>query len=145
MSAVPAAVVVRMIVAAEGAIGPGPSIVVDSFGRLKLKWDRPNPIRIFEAMDAARVAAPDGYTNAELISVQLAEALQARGYDSLDGLLAMFDTAYPNAAPRGEGACMGCGASAGDPVHSVECPFHPDNLPANTPQKVGRGKRRKPQ
>lgn len=82
----------RMIGAGERIIGKSdPAIEIDSFGRLRLRYERPNVAEIYQAMDAARLSAPDGHSNAERIATVLAEALAARRLDSLDMLLTEYD------------------------------------------------------
>lgn len=100
MSTISASVAARMIAAGTIVVGPGPTIEIGSFGRLQLKWKEPNVAAIYEAMDAARLADTDGYSNAERIASQLGEALQARGLESLDDLLEHFDTAFPHIDAR---------------------------------------------
>jgi len=116
-------VAARMIAAGENLFAD-PVIEIGSFGRLQLRYNRPNAATVYEVMDKARLMDADGYSNAEILVTQLGEALTARGLDSLDGLLRMFDAAYPDTAPREESPpCADCGASAGDGIHSRECSF----------------------
>jgi hypothetical protein len=122
MSNINANAAARMIEAGNAVLGPAPAIEIDSFNRLRLKYERPNVALIFERMDAARLAAPDGYSNAEAIVTELAAALQARGLASLDALLIEYDAFHGPPGAQPSPACEGCGASLGDPTHSLECP-----------------------
>lgn len=79
-----------MIEAGRAALPSDPVIEIDSFGRLRLRYEKPDVARIFEAMDAARIAA-DGLSVAEVMTLQLGEALAARGLSSLDALLDVYD------------------------------------------------------
>lgn len=125
-----AKVALRMVNAGYALLGPDPRIEIGTFGRLQLKWDKPDVARIFEAMDTARLADADGYSNAELIATQLDEALQARGLTSLDEMLDVLDRVCPNLAPRGEGACVECGA-ASELQHAATCSFAPSPTPGH--------------
>lgn len=119
-----AKVALRMVAAGHALLGPEPRIEVGTFGRLQLKWDKPDVARIFEAMDAARLADVDGYSNAELIAEEIGAALHARGLTHLDELLLAFDSLHPEPAPKGARSnCIECGAAAEAGDHEPGCSF----------------------
>lgn len=79
-----------MIEAGRAALPAAPAIEIDSFSRLRLRYDQPDVARIFEAMDAARINA-GGLSQAEQMATQLSEALAERRLSSLVELFTTYD------------------------------------------------------